>query len=160
MALIFTTVFFLTSCATVMHGPKQDIFVSSKPVGVLVKVNDRTVTTPGSIKLDRGYPSYVLQFEKEGYDSVTVKLEQTTDGWVWGNLFIGGIIGIAIDYSNGSAYELTPEKKEVVLNKLGQKGLNKNETDIVVFIDKDDLRQKNTASKPKATENKGVNLSF
>lgn len=32
------------------------------------------------------------------------------DGWLLGNLLIGGLIGIIIDASNGSMYKLTPDQ--------------------------------------------------
>jgi hypothetical protein len=134
--------------------------VSSKPAGVIVKMDDRTVTTPNCIQLHRGCPSYVLQFEKEGYKPVAIRLVQATDGWVWGNILIGGIIGIAIDFSNGSAYELTPEKTEIVLKKIDKENLKAPDTDILVYIDKDNLRQGNKKNKDGKPQDKGVNLSF
>lgn len=157
---IFIGIFFVTSCATIMHGPNQNIFVSSEPAGVIVKVDDRTVTTPGCINLHRGYPSYVLQFEKKGYKPVTVKLVQATDGWLWGNILIGGIIGIAIDFSNGSAYELTPEKTEIALKKIDKEALGVKDIDILVYIDKNNLRQKKNKNEDKKSQDKGVSLSF
>lgn len=160
MSLIFLNIFLVTSCATIAHGPNQNIFVSSKPAGVIVKVDDHTVTTPGCIQLHRGCPAYILQFEKEGYGPVTVKLIQTTDGWVWGNILVGGIIGIAIDYSNGSAYELTPEKAEIVLKKADREDLKTIDTDILVYIDKDNLKQKNKKNQDEKLQGKGINLSF
>jgi len=31
-------------------------------------------------------------------------------GWVWGNLAIGGLIGLAVDAISGGMYKLTPEQ--------------------------------------------------
>ncbi len=139
-AIVLLLVVTLTGCATIVHGNTQDIRVTSNPSGAVVRVslNNTATTTPGVLTLDRKETGYILTFEKEGYKPVEVSLKRTMGGWVFGNVLLGlyGILfGIAIDFSNGSAYNLTPAEVNVVL---GQKsaalqGANKNE--MVVFVD-------------------------
>ncbi|MDP2906008.1 MAG: TonB family protein [Candidatus Omnitrophota bacterium] len=118
---IFLSILIMTlvGCATIIHGGRQKIPVKSYPSGATVSVNMIKVETPGVINLSRSEPMVILRFEKDGYEPVEVTLIRTTDGWIWGNLFIGGLIGIAIDYSTGAAYQLSPNAVNVTLKSLG-----------------------------------------
>jgi len=109
----------LAGCATIIHGGRQKVPVKSEPSGATVSVNRIKVQTPGVINLSRSESMVILRFEKDGYEPVEVTLIRTTDGWIWGNLFIGGLIGIAIDYSTGAAYQLSPNAVNVTLRSLG-----------------------------------------
>ena len=67
---------FQVSCATIFHGFKEEIEVTSEPTGAKVYVEDRQiVTTPGeiSIKMKR---DLMLRFEKEGYDPCEVEVKR------------------------------------------------------------------------------------
>ena len=133
-------------CANVIHGSRQDIRVISVPSGAVVRENfkNQATTTPGVLTLDRKKTSYVLTFEKEGYKPVEVSLRRTTDGWLWGNILLGlyGILfGIAIDFSSGAAYKLTPSEVKVVLDQQQQASLRGNRDTLVVFADMEKLPQ-------------------
>jgi hypothetical protein len=95
-----------------ISGTSQTIGVDSHPAGVTVTVQPGNVkaTTPTRLTLKRNESGYRLRFEKDGYEPVDVRLASTTNGWVYGNLLIGGLIGLLIDYSNGAAYALTPDE--------------------------------------------------
>jgi hypothetical protein len=135
-AFLIIGILSIAGCASIMHGSRQNISVASQPSGAVVRVNNIVATTPGVVNLSRSTPMYILRFEKEGYESVEVKLIRTKDGWLWGNILLGGLIGLAIDYSSGSAYKLTPDKIEVALNKLDKLSLNKKNGDLLVFVDR------------------------
>lgn len=49
--------------------------------------------------------------------TVEVTLVQTQNGWIWGNILVGGIIGLAIDFGTGAAYKLTPQEVNVALQE-------------------------------------------
>lgn len=141
IALSLSLIFTLTSCATIMHGGKQDIYLSSHPQGAVVRVNNIATTTPGAITLDRKRSCYVLIFEKEGYESVEVQLRRTIDGWFFGNILIGGIIGIVVDFMTGAAYKITPQDVCIDFEEKDTALLKKNK-DIVVFVDMEYLKNK------------------
>lgn len=124
---IFILILTLVGCATIIHGGRQNIPVKSYPSGASVSVNRIKVVTPGVINLSRAEPAVILKFEKEGYQPVEVTLIRTTDGWIWGNLFIGGLIGIAIDYGTGAAYQLSPNEVNVTLKSLGYEEKGKSQ---------------------------------
>ncbi len=110
---VLVLMMFLSGCCTIMHGKSQEIYLNSTPSGAVVRVNSIATTTPGTITLERTKPHYTLVFEKEGYKSITVELRRTLDGWLFGNIFLGGIIGTAIDFLTGSAYKITPQEVDV-----------------------------------------------
>ncbi len=119
LLFVFVCVFLtFVGCASIIHGGKQKIHVNSVPLNAVVRVNEIKVTTPSTINLSRKESDYVLKFEKFGYRPVEVKLTRTTDGWVWGNIILGGIIGTVVDYSTGAAYKLTPDNISVTLRPL------------------------------------------
>ena len=124
----------LTGCATIVHGGTQDIRVSSQPSGAVVRVQGMATTTPGVLKLERK-GMYTLVFEKEGFNSIEVRLNKTVDGWLFGNILIGGIIGIVIDFVSGAAYKLTPAEVSTVLGQKTAVLQSANKNDVVVFAD-------------------------
>lgn len=127
----------LAGCATMVHGSFQDIKVFSEPAGALVRVNTMTTTTPGILHLERK-GNHTVVFEKEGFKPIEVHLDKTIDGWFFGNFFFGGLIGIVIDFVNGSAYKLTPEEVNVVFREkvASMKGRKGN---VVVFVEFEQL---------------------
>jgi hypothetical protein len=107
----------IQACATVMSGRTQTIQIRSDPAEVLVTVQPGGyhTTTPGRLTLPRLGSGYLLRFQKSGYEPVDMRLSTTTNGWVWGNVLIGGLIGIAIDYTTGAAYSLSKADVEARL---------------------------------------------
>lgn len=103
------------SCATIQHGPTQEVGFHSMPLGATVKLNGREVgETPMARELERER-SYIVSYQLEGYQPFQMALTRSTSGWVWGNIFLGGLIGLAVDASNGSMYKLNPESVSVDL---------------------------------------------
>lgn len=82
---------------------------------MLVKKNGLTVyqgTTPSIVTLTAaaGYFSpakYQVEFTKKGCPTQTVPLTATIDGWYFGNLLFGGILGMVIvDPATGAMWKL------------------------------------------------------
>lgn len=114
-------------CASIINQGKKDIKVSSNPADAKVTVYDgagnvvRTTQTPAMLKLDRGAgyfkgANYRLVVEKAGYKSAEVPLTSGIEGWYWGNLGFGGIIGfLAVDPATGAMWTLHPDDVSVQL---------------------------------------------
>ena len=99
-----------SGCSTIMSGSTQEIPISSTPSGAKVTADNGTsITTPGSIVLRRK-SAHTLVAEYPGYEQKQQKLEKKLNNWVWGNILIGGIIGLAIDMVSGSVNELKPKE--------------------------------------------------
>jgi len=103
----------LTSCASIINGRRQEVEVTSNPVGASVSDGTNTWTTPAKISLSRK-SAHVLTFSKPGYEPQMVKVENVISGAVAGNLvflpFAGiGLVGWGIDALSGAQYKLVPD---------------------------------------------------
>jgi len=124
---IVTTVFLLTGCASIIHGPSQTVEVTSTPSGATVYIDGEDMgKTPRTLTLRRkgrnkGEPKtkkgYALKVELDGYYPYEIKVKRDVDGWFFGNVLFGGIIGIIIDASNGSMYKLNPDQVVAQMNR-------------------------------------------
>ena len=110
----------LGGCATITSGSTQTISVSSSPAGASVTVTpgEQKTTTPGKLILKRDGGPYMVKVTLEGYAPYSVLLATETNGWVFGNLIVGGLIGLAIDSSTGAWIKLTPNEISTNLVKL------------------------------------------
>ncbi|HEN8797503.1 TPA: hypothetical protein U8251_000015 [Pseudomonas putida] len=105
-------------CASIVGESRYPVAVSSAPMGASFEITDKNGTvvhtgnTPSTVTLKsgKGYFSgqtYTLRFKKEGYPDKTVELDSSLSGWYWGNILIGGIIGLLIvDPLTGAMYKL------------------------------------------------------
>jgi len=99
----------LVACASIIHGSSQKLNIASEPIGATVSVDNEVVgVTPVVAKLRRKDP-HTIVVKLDGYQPFQIKTERHTDGWVWGNIVFGGLLGVVIDLSNGAAYKLTPK---------------------------------------------------
>ncbi len=142
--LLCSLVVMLTSsgCCSIMSGSTQKISISSTPVGAKVTADNGTsITTPGFIVLERK-TKHTLVAEYPGRKTQQVQLEKKLNNWVWGNILIGGIIGIVIDMVSGAIDELQP--KEVDFNFEDASG--NNTTNIPILYQDMLLRRYNAYS--------------
>jgi hypothetical protein len=104
----------LTGCATIITGKYQEIPVTSEPPGAKVRADTgETILTPGKFHLIRNQ-SHTLIAEYQGCEPQQFALHNKAQGWVWGNIIAGGLIGLVIDCSSGASDELIP--KEIHFN--------------------------------------------
>lgn len=157
----------MAGCASIMHGTKQTILFQSSPDGATVLVADvlgvshGDCETPCSIELKRKN-EYSVTISKKGYESVELFIKRKSDGWIWGNILIGGIIGLIVDFSNGAAYRLSPEELNTTLSKesLSNLELNDNESNLVIIdIDKLSPVERANLSKYKAESFYSIGLT-
>ncbi len=127
IAMCLASTFLLSSCASIISGTKQTINFTSNPADAIVYVNDINIgKTPLDAKLVRGGKDQKVKIVLEGYKTYEMTLTSKTNGWVWGNILFGGIIGLIIDVADGAIYKLTPEQvnaelaKGVAINKKGK----------------------------------------
>lgn len=132
----------LPSCASIVSGSKQKINFNSTPAGAIVWVDNVNLgVTPVTAKLERSKKDQKVKIELQGYKPYELTLTRKTNGWIWGNILFGGIIGIIVDSSSGAMYRLTPDQIEaqlangVVMNK-------KSDTYIGVVLTADESWEK------------------
>ena len=116
----------------------QDIEVVSDPSKSQVYVNGRLISnTPTEIVLpDRRRP-YVLRLEKEGYNSLEIKMKRKFSGWVLGEMVYGVFISwinyrlqgkgaglgsflfhtafLGVDFYSGAAFKQYPSRIDTEL---------------------------------------------
>ncbi len=99
-----------SGCCTIMSGSTQKIPISSTPAGARITADTGTsITTPGSIVLERK-TAHTLVAEYPGSKQQQQQLQPKLNNWVWGNILIGGVIGLVIDIVSGSVNELQPKE--------------------------------------------------
>ncbi|HYV58314.1 MAG TPA: hypothetical protein VE911_12245 [Candidatus Nitrosopolaris sp.] len=103
-------------CATILVGPSQKISITSEPTGSRATVLPEAIelVTPAEAKLARNR-THTVRFEHEGFRTTMGYLDYRPGGAVWGNLVLGGVIGMLVDQSSGSAFILEPDPLHVVL---------------------------------------------
>lgn len=115
MRIIFKTIFlsftlFLTSCATIISGSRQNVEIASEPTSAKVYINEIEVgNTPVQKNLKRNQ-EYNLVLKMDGYEPYETKLERKFNAWYIGNIAFGGLIGIIIDPITGAINKLKPEE--------------------------------------------------
>jgi len=114
------SVLFITGCASVIHGPTEQIGFTSDPSGAKLQVAGQSTTTPAFIILARR-GKHVARFTKEGYEPAEAQIKEGMSLWfLLGNLGFGGIPGWIIDAINGSIGDLSPDNIHVNLVPLNQ----------------------------------------
>ncbi len=131
----------IAGCCTIVSGRNQSLPVISTPSGAKVIVNGTQQQSPCTLVLDRKQPMYQVRIEKEGHQPVEITLRRGINGWIWGNLVFGGIIGVIIDCCTGSVNKFTPTELEVNLaqQQLGLHDLGEKDLLFVKLIEQNKI---------------------
>jgi hypothetical protein len=113
----------LPACATVTRGTSQKFSIESMPAEAQVALSTgQRCTTPCRLKLKRKH-GFVATFNKPGYQTLRAEVKSKFSGGGAaagaGNILMGGIIGAAVDGSNGAMNNLTPNPLRVTLVAVG-----------------------------------------
>jgi len=107
-----------TGCASIVSKSQYPVTITSNPVGATVTVKNKSgveihrAVTPATISLSasNGFFSsarYTLEFQKEGHLPGSTSFSAGLDGWYFGNILLGGIIGMLIvDPATGAMWKL------------------------------------------------------
>ena len=81
---------FLPSCASIVASGPDKVMVNSDPDGARVSLDGIPVgRTPCAVEVPRNSDG-LLTFELDGYQRAVVDLDRSFNGWILGNLVIGG----------------------------------------------------------------------
>lgn len=126
----------IAGCATIMKGSSQNVKISSSPEGAQIKINGIPIgTSPMIVKLSTEN-EYQVSLELDNYLPYSIKITKSVSGWAWGNIFLGGIIGLIVDISTGAIYKLDKEQINAELKKNGMLSIESEENNIYVFFNK------------------------
>jgi hypothetical protein len=136
----------LSGCATLFNGTTQAVVLTSTPAGATASVTNRagekvrTGTTPITLTLNRGAgyfkpETYTITLTKEGYAPKELVLSGSVSGWYFGNILLGGGIGmLAVDPVTGAMYTF-PAKVNAELMADAEKTSRADESLTIVSTD-------------------------
>ena len=128
----------MAGCASIVNGDHQKVTVMSKPSHARLSVDNIDVgVTPKQINLLRKN-EHVIKLDLAGYQTTSIPWQKTVSGWFFDNIFIGGLIGIAVDALDGAMYKLTPAQMSDYAAKAKIHYTAKTHTLMVILVEKAD----------------------
>ena len=128
VAIALPTLF--SSCATIFGHSTYPISINTIPYGATLSIIDKGGTeiykgvSPATVTLNSssGYFSkaaYTVKITTTGYAEQTIPINFKIDGWYFGNLLLGGLIGMLIvDPATGAMWKLDTPPINVTLSKI------------------------------------------
>lgn len=108
----------ISGCASIVSSGSQEVSFKSEPEGALIVIGGREMgRTPMTTKIDRK-AGQVVSFRLDGYKTEEMPLSTTVNGWFFGNIVIGGLLGSSTDSATGAINEYSPSFYNVTLNPI------------------------------------------
>jgi len=116
-ALVVVSVF-STGCASIVSKSKYPVSITTEPAAANIEVKDQdgivrfSGVSPTTAILDSGNgyftrARYTVTAAKDGYTPATLQLQNSMNGWYWGNILFGGLIGLLIvDPITGAMFQI------------------------------------------------------
>ena len=127
--LLITVSVFLSSCATIFGRSSYPVAIDTNPPGVDVSITDKKGRevykgkSPATVvlKSSAGYFSkaeYQVRLSSVGYAEQVVPVNYKINGWYFGNVLVGGLLGmLVVDPATGAMWKLDTPPIYVTLNK-------------------------------------------
>src|SRR5688500_6256145 len=107
LLLLLTATLLHSNCATIVSKSSYPVSITTTPVGAQVSITDKKGkeifkgTSPATIKLKAGAgyfsrAEYQVKLSAPGYDEKILPITFKLNGWYFGNILIGGVIGMLI----------------------------------------------------------------
>ncbi|MBC7801754.1 MAG: hypothetical protein H7Z10_14125 [Gemmatimonadaceae bacterium] len=93
-----------------MTGTSQTLTVSTTPPAAtctIDRVGERVgaiPSTPGSVRLDKSKNDLAVTCSKDGFVTATTAHASSFNGATFGNILIGGLVGVVVDASSGANF--------------------------------------------------------
>ena len=125
---IILAVIVLSACSSIVSKSEYSVAINSTPDGATFVVTNRSGQkvhsgiTPASVTLksSAGYfkgETFTIILDKEGYSPKVFTLNSSLDGWYWGNILFGGLVGMLIvDPVTGAMYNL-PDRVDISIDQ-------------------------------------------
>ncbi len=132
-AIMMASVFLFSSCASIVSKSTYPLSINSSPSNAKVSITDKKGkeiylgNTPATVKLKAGAgffskAEYQVKFSSPGYDDKIVPITFKLDGWYFGNLLLGGLLGmLIIDPATGAMWKIETEFLNETLSKSTEK---------------------------------------
>jgi len=127
LAIALPTLF--SSCATIFGHSSYPVSINSNPTGATVSITDKKGTevykgaSPATVTLKSGAgffskAEYQVKISSKGYAEQIIPITYKLNGWYFGNLLIGGVLGMLIvDPATGAMWQLDTPPINVTLSK-------------------------------------------
>lgn len=118
---------FFNSCASIFSKGTYPLVVSTDPAEAEIVISTPdgqeiyTGQSPATVELEAsaGFlkkATYEVTIKKHGYAEQKIPLTYKIDGWYWGNLLLGGVVGmLIIDPATGAMFKPTKEYLNIKL---------------------------------------------
>lgn len=112
----------VSACATIVGGRYQQVQVDARAADQSIRADctlsngegEVRVLTPGTATVHRSAHNLSITCQKDGKQIAQASYDANIRAWVWGNLVIGGLIGIVVDFSDGASHHY-PNKLSILL---------------------------------------------
>ena len=100
---------FQVGCASITSGKEQSMSFATEPAGADCTLSQQNMNmarfkTPNTMNVRRANTPIMMTCSKPGYYQARVLITNTTSVGAWGNLVVGGLIGVMVDQSSGAAF--------------------------------------------------------
>lgn len=124
-ALLVTSSLLLSSCATIVSKSSYPVTIDTKPSGANVSITDKKGkeiykgTSPSVVKLKAGAgffsrAEYQVKLSSLGYDEKIIPVSFKMNGWYFGNIVFGGLIGMLIvDPASGAMWKIEKQNDNI-----------------------------------------------
>lgn len=125
-----------SSCATIITGTTSKVTIDgdvNEPVTITTSFQTyEDVELPQVVKNSRkAIDGQRIQIESEHYKFKDVVLRKSINGWAWGNILIGGLIGLGIDLGTNAVSKLAIDSFNIKpIPKENKEAPNKEKEDI------------------------------
>ena len=139
----------MTGCASIFSGTTQTLTFKSVPDAANITITNKlgekihTGSTPATVTLKRGNgyfkpAGYQVTFSKEGFQTKTVQVKATVNGWYIANIIFGGLIGfLIVDPVTGAMYTLSPSDINTLLDATQLVTTKKEQQSLTVMLVQD-----------------------
>lgn len=110
----------LAGCATTVVGTTQTVHLETDPPGARLTVlpEGTECVSPADVTLERR-KVHTVEARLPGHRLARGYLDRVDSGAALGNILVGGIIGILVDYDSGAAFDLLPDPLRIELEPDG-----------------------------------------
>lgn len=138
--LLLITIPILSGCASILGKTSYPIQISSSPTDAHISIVNKkgqqvySGTTPTTVDLQSsaGFfskASYKITFSSEGYEDKVVPVNAKLNPWYFGNILLGGVIGMLIvDPASGAMWQINEYNITEILTP--NTPVNKNENTV------------------------------
>lgn len=115
------SIFVLSGCATIVKGTTQNIAFSTNPEGAtctISRIDDtgdimvlyKDIETPTTLEnLQKDDADLMIVCNKPGYKETVIHTSSSFQSMTFGNIIVGGIIGLGVDAVSGAINEYPTE---------------------------------------------------